>query len=560
MTIKISGLPAVTSATSTDIFPVVQGGVTKRESVAQLIAANVTGSYLPLTGGTLTGDLTLPRYNIIGDVDNIGQYWAGADMQNLELVQNAQLQAMAVVDVAGNQYYHINSQTARPKFSFDIETQINTSFINTGVQATGIIYNQNGTLSASCTGLVITGTGTTFPVGCENGIIYWPSTRQYARVVTRNSNTSLNVDTSITQASAPFVLYYNGMAYNPQSNILGLSAATTIAGDLKTQSGFQWNVTVVTTLTVSQTGASITFSSNPGSLAAAGYVVPASGSPVRLMGYAGTATFPTDLSQTITSGTACTLYYFDNSTTAGQIFQQQPVTQNLFPNFQRISIGSGSGGSLSVWNHAGSEAFANGLAVGAGSTTMIGTGIASQSSTTVTASTSVFTAAHVGRLIRFAQGYTAFIRGFTSGTVVVVDVSQTVPLQSFFIVGTGGSEGISMGATGDLGCAGFYNRNLATYFGGEIHAVTQVTTATYTALTTDYVLACNRAGTIAITLIASPVNGRTYRIKDISGAAATNNITITPASGNIDGAANYVISTNYGGIDIIYTGSQWNIL
>lgn len=88
---------------------------------------------------------------------------------------------------------------------------------------------------------------------------------------------------------------------------------------------------------------------------------------------------------------------------------------------------------------------------------------------------------------------------------------------------------------------------------------TAVTTATYTMINTDQFLVCNRAGTIAIALIPSPDSGRVIIIKDNSGAALVNNITITPAAGNIDGAANYVINTNYGSVTLIYNGTQWNV-
>lgn len=96
--------------------------------------------------------------------------------------------------------------------------------------------------------------------------------------------------------------------------------------------------------------------------------------------------------------------------------------------------------------------------------------------------------------------------------------------------------------------------------GGQIRSVTNLTSASYTLLSTDYIIAVNFSGTVSIGLIASPVIGRSYRIKDISGGAASNNITVTPASGNIDGAANLVINTNYGSIDVVYTGSQWSVL
>lgn len=61
--IKISALPAVVAAQTTDFFPVVQGGVTSRETISQLItllnSPSVLTGYLPITGGTMTGSLIL---------------------------------------------------------------------------------------------------------------------------------------------------------------------------------------------------------------------------------------------------------------------------------------------------------------------------------------------------------------------------------------------------------------------------------------------------------------------------------------------------------------------
>jgi hypothetical protein len=69
------------------------------------------------------------------------------------------------------------------------------------------------------------------------------------------------------------------------------------------------------------------------------------------------------------------------------------------------------------------------------------------------------------------------------------------------------------------------------------------------------------AGAVAVNLPAG-VDGMLFAITDAKGDAATNNITITPASGNINGAANYVISRNKGGVLIAYnvTETQWKIL
>lgn len=48
-------------------------------------------------------------------------------------------------------------------------------------------------------------------------------------------------------------------------------------------------------------------------------------------------------------------------------------------------------------------------------------------------------------------------------------------------------------------------------------------------------------------------------VKDASGSAETNNITITPASGTIDGAASLVISSAYGSAYLVSNGTNWFI-
>lgn len=82
----------------------------------------------------------------------------------------------------------------------------------------------------------------------------------------------------------------------------------------------------------------------------------------------------------------------------------------------------------------------------------------------------------------------------------------------------------------------------------------------YTALTTDYVILVDSSSARTINLIAAPVTGTTFRIKDNSGLAGTNNITVSGNGNNIDGAASYTISSNYDSIDVVYNGTQWNVL
>jgi hypothetical protein len=61
--------------------------------------------------------------------------------------------------------------------------------------------------------------------------------------------------------------------------------------------------------------------------------------------------------------------------------------------------------------------------------------------------------------------------------------------------------------------------------------------------------------------IALPVapTGTVYIIKDIDGDAATNPITIT-ASTTIDGSATATIDVNFGAIELVFNGTEWNII
>ena len=83
-----------------------------------------------------------------------------------------------------------------------------------------------------------------------------------------------------------------------------------------------------------------------------------------------------------------------------------------------------------------------------------------------------------------------------------------------------------------------------------------------TSLSTDGVIFVNKtvgAATV-VNLYASPSSGATMVIKDGKGDAGTNNITLTPNAGNIDGSSTFVIGTNYQSATIVYNGTQWNVI
>jgi hypothetical protein len=76
---------------------------------------------------------------------------------------------------------------------------------------------------------------------------------------------------------------------------------------------------------------------------------------------------------------------------------------------------------------------------------------------------------------------------------------------------------------------------------------------------TDYFVCVAYTSTGAVTeTLPAGVAGQTFLIKDCGGAAATHAITITPASGTIDGGSSYSLSTNYGSVAVTYVNSQWS--
>lgn len=118
-----------------------------------------------------------------------------------------------------------------------------------------------------------------------------------------------------------------------------------------------------------------------------------------------------------------------------------------------------------------------------------------------------------------------------------------------------GTQGSGAGQVNQTYIAGVQNQ-----LSGLVVPVTIPGAYPYLTLITDQVILVNTGSARTINLVASPVTGTIFRIKDATGSGAANNITITPNAGNIDGAGTYVINSNYGSVDIVYSGTQWNVL
>lgn len=93
-------------------------------------------------------------------------------------------------------------------------------------------------------------------------------------------------------------------------------------------------------------------------------------------------------------------------------------------------------------------------------------------------------------------------------------------------------------------------------------AVRLATTSPVTvAATTDCIVLSDLTvpGAVAMSLPAG-VTKQIFFVGDGKGDASTNNVTITPVSGTINGAASYVINTDHGIVAVIYNGMEYKII
>jgi hypothetical protein len=90
--------------------------------------------------------------------------------------------------------------------------------------------------------------------------------------------------------------------------------------------------------------------------------------------------------------------------------------------------------------------------------------------------------------------------------------------------------------------------------------VTDVTTPTYTALATDYMLCVDTATAPVTITLPTGILGTVYMVKDCSGDADTNNITIQGTGGQLVDGSTATINSPYGAIQFIFNGVEWSIV
>lgn len=83
-----------------------------------------------------------------------------------------------------------------------------------------------------------------------------------------------------------------------------------------------------------------------------------------------------------------------------------------------------------------------------------------------------------------------------------------------------------------------------------------------TTIVTDNVIFADTTGPRTVTLFATPFAGMIQTVKDDTGTAGTNNITVVGNGNLIDGSATYVIDANWGSATFCYNDidTQWRVL
>jgi hypothetical protein len=152
-----------------------------------------------------------------------------------------------------------------------------------------------------------------------------------------------------------------------------------------------------------------------------------------------------------------------------------------------------------------------------------------------------------GLNLRPGSNNTNAIRAQSAGGTVNAWTTDTT--NSRFIAGPGVSPHSTLQSSGSFGLkhTAVADANYAIQTGQS----TSDCIITYTSLTAPRSVTLPTAATVA---------GRLYFIKDGAGTAGSSAITVlTTASQTIDGAANYIISTNYGQLAVYSDGTNWKI-
>ncbi len=142
-----------------------------------------------------------------------------------------------------------------------------------------------------------------------------------------------------------------------------------------------------------------------------------------------------------------------------------------------------------------------------------------------------------------------------AGTALKVDGSLDIEsIENVFgVTPAGATEMVIINAAGELG---------SQAIPGSALTYTPVNTSPYTVLAGDQFIGVDcSGGAITIRLPNAPTTGRYITIKDSTGSASANTITVTTVGGvvTIDGATSYLMTADYESVSVLFNGSSYEI-
>lgn len=151
--------------------------------------------------------------------------------------------------------------------------------------------------------------------------------------------------------------------------------------------------------------------------------------------------------------------------------------------------------------------------------------------------------------------------------IYVPSTSSTPSIPTSF----NGNTGTAVPAANILNIVG--SGNLATSASGNTVTITEsqsqiatnytaVATTPYVVVATDYYISVSTTGGArTIQLPNAPTQYRLFVVKDRTGNAAANNISITTVGGAvlIDGVTTYTLNQSYEAVDILFNGTSYEI-
>jgi hypothetical protein len=155
---------------------------------------------------------------------------------------------------------------------------------------------------------------------------------------------------------------------------------------------------------------------------------------------------------------------------------------------------------------------------------------------------------------QFYQGVTEGALPPTVPTSFVTDSGTVIP--AAHVVNVNGGSGVQVIANPDG------SNNMVIRLTEVLSSYVNVTSAMspYTVTATDYFISCDTStGPITIRMPDSPTQYDQFIVKDRTGNAATNNVTVTTVGGAIliDGSTSYVFTDNYESLEMIFNGTSY---